>query len=156
MKGKLLFVAGAAVGYVFGARAGRKRYEQIKRAAQAVWETDGVQSQVHDLQDFAAQRIGDVPGALADGAKKAFDTVAGLAKNSSAGKGSAKVASESRDAKPAGGTASETPTSGTSTSAAPTSRRPKTATANETAANVEAGKSTSAPPTTEGIPPTDA
>jgi hypothetical protein len=83
MKGKLLFVAGAAVGYVFGARAGRKRYEQIKHAAQTVWETDGVQTQVHQLQDFAAARVGDVPGALAQCAKKAFSAVAGRTKNAS-------------------------------------------------------------------------
>lgn len=81
MKGKLLFVAGAAVGYVFGARAGRKRYEQIKSAAQAVWETDGVQNQVQQVQDFAAQRVGEVPGALLNGAKKVFTTVSGLTKD---------------------------------------------------------------------------
>ncbi|HEY5223080.1 MAG TPA: hypothetical protein VIJ18_08580 [Microbacteriaceae bacterium] len=81
MKGKLLFVAGAAVGYVFGARAGRKRYEQIKSAAQAVWETDGVQHQVHQVQDFAAQRVGEVPGALLNGAKKAFAGISGRTKD---------------------------------------------------------------------------
>ncbi|TAM70595.1 MAG: hypothetical protein EPN48_04255 [Microbacteriaceae bacterium] len=81
MKGKLLFVAGAAVGYVFGARAGRKRYEQIKSAAQAVWQTDGVQHQLHQVQGFAAQRVGEVPGALFNGAKKVFATVSGLTKD---------------------------------------------------------------------------
>ncbi len=32
MLGKLTFLAGAGVGYVLGARAGRERYEQIRRA----------------------------------------------------------------------------------------------------------------------------
>ena len=30
--GKLTFIAGLAAGYVLGARAGRERYEQIRRA----------------------------------------------------------------------------------------------------------------------------
>ena len=29
MRGKLIFVAGAALGFVLGARAGHERYEQI-------------------------------------------------------------------------------------------------------------------------------
>lgn len=75
MKGKLLFVAGAAVGYVLGARAGRKRYDQIKSAAAKLWESPGVQRQVEQAQDFAAARVGEVPGALIDGAKKVVSSV---------------------------------------------------------------------------------
>jgi oxygen-dependent protoporphyrinogen oxidase len=70
MRGKILFVAGAAVGYVLGARAGRKRYEQIKSAATKVWESPGVQKQVDSMEDFVAAKVGDVPGALYEGAKK--------------------------------------------------------------------------------------
>lgn len=33
MRGKILFATGIAVGYVLGTRAGRERYEQIKKAA---------------------------------------------------------------------------------------------------------------------------
>ena len=43
MRGKILFVTGAAVGFVLGARAGRERYEQIKAAAVKVWESPTVQ-----------------------------------------------------------------------------------------------------------------
>ncbi|MGN6428814.1 hypothetical protein [uncultured Leifsonia sp.] len=64
MRGKLLFVAGAAVGYVLGARAGRKRYEQIKAAATKVWESPGVQKQVHAVEDFVADKVGEVPEAV--------------------------------------------------------------------------------------------
>ena len=46
MKGKIAFVLGAAVGYVLGSRAGRGRYEQIKRGAQNVWNTEPVQKGV--------------------------------------------------------------------------------------------------------------
>jgi hypothetical protein len=70
MKGKLLFVAGAAVGYILGARAGRKRYEQIKSAAQKVWDQPAVQKQVHQAQEFAADKASDLPSLVGDGVKK--------------------------------------------------------------------------------------
>lgn len=36
MFGKMIFVSGVAAAYLFGARAGRERYEQIMRAARAL------------------------------------------------------------------------------------------------------------------------
>lgn len=75
MKGKILFVAGAAVGYVLGARAGRKRYEQISAAAARIWEAPGIQRQVHQVQDFAAEKVGEIPEALIEGAKKVVSSV---------------------------------------------------------------------------------
>ena len=33
MKGKILFVAGLGLGYIFGTRAGREKYEQLKTLA---------------------------------------------------------------------------------------------------------------------------
>lgn len=70
MKGKLLFVSGAAVGYVLGTRAGRKRYEQIKDAAQSVWNTPIVQQGVDQVKGFALARVGTVSDAFFDSAKK--------------------------------------------------------------------------------------
>ena len=61
MRGKLLFVTGAAVGYVLGTRAGRKRYDQMKAAATKVWESQGVQKQVHAVEDFVAEKVGELP-----------------------------------------------------------------------------------------------
>lgn len=75
MRGKLLFVAGAAVGYVLGARAGRKRYEQIKAAAAKVWETPGIQKQVNAVEDYAAAKFGELPGAVFEGTKKVVTSV---------------------------------------------------------------------------------
>ncbi|WP_146076613.1 MULTISPECIES: hypothetical protein [unclassified Rathayibacter] len=60
MKGKILFVAGAAAGYVLGARAGRKRYEQIASAAGRFWRTQPVQ---------------DVAGAVGGAAKTQLSSV---------------------------------------------------------------------------------
>ena len=51
MKGKLLFVTGLAVGYVLGTRDGRRRYEQIKSAAQSIWESEPVQWAAGQAQD---------------------------------------------------------------------------------------------------------
>lgn len=70
MRGKLLFVTGIAVGYVLGARAGRKRYEQIKSAAESVWNTPAIQSGVDTAKDFALARVGDVSDSVLDGVKK--------------------------------------------------------------------------------------
>lgn len=59
MKGKIAFVLGAAVGYVLGTRAGRERYEQIKRGAQRLWNTEPVQRGVHVVRDAVDERAED-------------------------------------------------------------------------------------------------
>lgn len=56
MKGKIAFVLGAAVGYVLGTRAGRERYEQIKRGAQTVWNTPPVQRGVEMVRGAVDER----------------------------------------------------------------------------------------------------
>ncbi|WP_344791893.1 hypothetical protein [Gryllotalpicola daejeonensis] len=86
MKGKLLFVTGLAVGYVLGARAGRKRYEQIASAANKVWQSPGIQRQVHAAQDYAAARVGDIPGAVFDGVRKLTNAAIDRAQTKTTGK----------------------------------------------------------------------
>jgi oxygen-dependent protoporphyrinogen oxidase len=61
MRGKLLFAAGAAVGFVLGARAGRERYEQIKAGAARLWESPAVQKQVRAVEDYVAEKVGEFP-----------------------------------------------------------------------------------------------
>ena len=73
MKGKLLFLLGLGVGYVFGTRAGRKRYEQIKAAAQNIWESEPVQWSVSQVQDA----VGDVAEEAITAAKKVSHQVTG-------------------------------------------------------------------------------
>ena len=74
MQGRILFLAGAAVGYVLGARAGRRRYEQIKAAADRVWNDKTVQKNVNDVvgtvQGFVKDKAPEVQGAVVDQAKK--------------------------------------------------------------------------------------
>ena len=72
MKGKVGFVLGAALGYVLGTRAGRARYEQIKRGATAVWETPLVQQGVTAAKNAVDDRIDSVKAAAGNLVKNAF------------------------------------------------------------------------------------
>jgi phage-related protein len=69
MKGKILFVVGLGVGYVLGTRAGRERYEQIRKAAEGVWNSPAVQQGVGTVKDFAMTRVGDLSDTVLDGVK---------------------------------------------------------------------------------------
>jgi len=69
MKGKIGLVVGLGVGYVLGTRAGRERYEQIKRAAEGVWNTPAVQQGVDQVKGFAAAKAGDLSDSVLDGVK---------------------------------------------------------------------------------------
>ncbi len=68
MKGKIGLVVGLGAGYVLGTRAGRERYEQIKKQWLKVWHLDPVQRQVTKATDFARAQAFAVPGAVWHGA----------------------------------------------------------------------------------------
>lgn len=70
MKGKIGLVVGLGVGYVLGTRAGRERYEQIKREAQKLWQLDPVQNQVVKVKAFAKSSALALPRAVWTGAVK--------------------------------------------------------------------------------------
>jgi hypothetical protein len=75
---KLSFLAGAAVGYVLGARAGRERYESIVSAARKVAGSQTVQSTAGVLQaqvdDLAAKARGVIGSRLPGGHSAAAPT----------------------------------------------------------------------------------
>ncbi|MBB5643307.1 hypothetical protein [Cryobacterium roopkundense] len=79
MRGKLLFITGGLVGYVLGARAGRKRYDQIASAANDLWNAPPVQRRVNEARDFGLELVGDIPGVLLDAGKKIFSSVSSKA-----------------------------------------------------------------------------
>ncbi len=58
--GKLTFIAGLAAGYVLGARAGRQRYEQIRRTSGKVWNSGPVQKQVSTAKEMARTKAAPV------------------------------------------------------------------------------------------------
>ena len=64
MKGKIGLVVGLGAGYVLGTRAGRERYEQIKKQWLKLWNLDPVQAQVSKVQGFAKTQAAAVPQAL--------------------------------------------------------------------------------------------
>ncbi|TDE59021.1 YtxH domain-containing protein [Nonomuraea mesophila] len=66
MRYRMTFAVGLAVGYVLGSRAGRERYEQIKRTAQRVADNPRVQeaagvvgAQASRFAGMARTRVGD-------------------------------------------------------------------------------------------------
>lgn len=77
MKGKILFVVGLGVGYVLGTRAGREKYDKIKRQAQWVWDSPAISDAREQVDAFVKARTPDVAELIADGVKKAVATVAG-------------------------------------------------------------------------------
>ena len=77
MKGRLSLAAGVAVGYVLGARAGRERYEQLRRQARTMWRDPRVQQKVFDVEHAVQEKapdIRDVRDSVTQAARKAVDT----------------------------------------------------------------------------------
>lgn len=121
MKGKLLFVVGLGVGYVLGTRAGRRRYEQIKSAAIKVWDSPAVQKPVHSMQDYAADRIGDLGGAVTESLKRAVTGSGGSnsgASTKARASASGRASGTTTSAKSAGSKSSSAKSSGAKSSTA--------------------------------------
>ena len=68
---KLSFIAGLAAGYVLGAKAGQKRYQQIKSQADRVWGSDPVQARVDTVKQTVKEQAPAVAAKLGDAAKSA-------------------------------------------------------------------------------------
>ncbi|MFV0462806.1 MAG: hypothetical protein ACK5MP_06395 [Nostocoides sp.] len=72
--GKFSLLTGAAIGYVLGTRAGRRRYLQIKRVSNRVWTSNLVENRKTDLKiamkskaaPFVADRVSDAAKATAN------------------------------------------------------------------------------------------
>lgn len=55
MRGKLMFVAGAAIGFVLGTRAGRERYEDMRTTAKKVMDSPSVHEATGAMQSQASK-----------------------------------------------------------------------------------------------------
>jgi hypothetical protein len=64
---RMTFLAGLAVGFVLGARAGRERYEQIKRATRRVTDSPAAQQAAGAVQAQAANLAKATKQKVADG-----------------------------------------------------------------------------------------
>jgi len=89
MKGKIMLLAGGAVGYVLGTRAGRERYDQIVTQAQGVWNNPKVQEKASQAQDLAKDKApvvkDKVSGAASSATSAAKDKVGKGSDDSSTG-----------------------------------------------------------------------
>lgn len=77
---KLLLIGAAAAGYVLGTKAGRERYEQIKRQTSKVWNSEPVQHGVHEAEGVAKQAASAAGSKVADAASTAGSRVAAKVK----------------------------------------------------------------------------
>lgn len=68
---KLSFLAGLGVGYVLGAKAGQKRYNQIRTQADRVWSSGPVQSRVDTVKQTVKEQAPVVAAKLGEAAKSA-------------------------------------------------------------------------------------
>ena len=73
MSGKLKMLLGFGVGYVLGARAGRKRYDQLVAQARRVWHDPWVQAKAEEARQMAGEMSAEAGQALID---KAADAAA--------------------------------------------------------------------------------
>ena len=74
MKKLMLLIAGG-VGYVLGTRAGRERYEQIKKAATRVKDDPRVQEKATQAADLAKEKAPIVKDKVAAAASTSADKV---------------------------------------------------------------------------------
>jgi gas vesicle protein len=67
---RLTFITGALVGYVLGARAGRERYEQLRKAAQKFAQNPAVrntaETAVHQGRNAASKTADKVSAKMGD------------------------------------------------------------------------------------------
>ncbi|WP_329131766.1 YtxH domain-containing protein [Streptomyces sp. NBC_01476] len=67
---RLTFITGALVGYVLGARAGRERYEQLRKGAQKIAQNPAVrntaESAVQQGRSAASKAAGSVTAKFGD------------------------------------------------------------------------------------------
>lgn len=77
MRFKFAFVVGFAVGFVLGARAGRERYEQIRKLARQAAESPTTQQAIATVQAQAVSAAKTAGGKLASQAGTARAKVGG-------------------------------------------------------------------------------
>lgn len=70
MRNRLTFMLGLTAGYVLGSRAGRERYEQLRKAAQQVAQNPAVRNATESAaltgREFASKAAGTVSARMGD------------------------------------------------------------------------------------------
>lgn len=77
MSRKFFLILGFGAGYVLGSRAGRQRYEQIKRCASKIWNSKQVQGALGQAEDFAKDKAPELSSRIEKGARFVVSAVSG-------------------------------------------------------------------------------
>jgi len=111
MKKKLLFVLGAAVGYVVGTRTGRQGYEKLKHQVGEVWQKPAVQDGIVRAEIFAEEKIPVVGSTVSAAVQGAAESVTNAVKKNEGSSSSSGAASSDTppDASKPGDAGSTTP-----------------------------------------------
>ncbi len=59
MKTRIAFVLGAGLGYVFGTRAGREKYEELAARVGELWSHPMVQEQVASAEEVVSEIVSE-------------------------------------------------------------------------------------------------
>jgi hypothetical protein len=76
VKGKLVFGAGLALGFVLGSKSGRSAYESLKTKSRELWHNPTVQDKVHEATGAVKDKAPGVAEHLTEAAKKASSAAA--------------------------------------------------------------------------------
>lgn len=101
MKGKLLFGAGIAAGYVLGSRSGRAAYEKLKARAAALWESQPVQDKVTAAAEAVKEKAPEVTEQLGEAARRAGTVIGSAVRRDSSPSGTAGDGNPNNGAAPA-------------------------------------------------------
>jgi hypothetical protein len=77
---KLILIAGIGIGYVLGSKAGRERYEQIRRSATKVAHNPAVQSAAGKAQETVVTQASAAAEAVKDTVSSAASSAADKAR----------------------------------------------------------------------------
>lgn len=75
----LTFIAGAALGYVLGARAGREKYEAIRNKASELWDDPRTQEQVSRVTSAVEEKAPQVASYVKEKSPQVAEKVRGAA-----------------------------------------------------------------------------
>lgn len=102
MRNKLVFIAGAAVGYVLGSRQGREAYEKIKTQAQNLWGSPQVRDTASKASGLVrdkvphGDKVADVAESVAAKADEKVSEASSKSDGDSATQGDAKSGDDSK------------------------------------------------------------
>jgi hypothetical protein len=97
MKKKLMFVLGAAAGYVVGNRTGRQGYEKLKHQVGEVWQKPAVQDGLVKAETFVEEKVPVVGSTVSQAVKSAADSVTKAVKKNEEDSASDESASSDSD-----------------------------------------------------------